>query len=234
MTVQATEVTRRIIRGLLGFCCFGGGAQARQPNLFLGDLYAYELPLPRGLLQFTAVTLPWTELLCGLLLLGNVWTPAALVCLLGLTGLFLLVTGQAWGRGLDIACGCLDLRVFGLDQKAPGLVTFLESVGFAFGRNVILLGLTVFLLGGESRPDHRRRARWPMRRPGPRSKLDGERSRESNKSDARPRHFGRNLITLSPLPDPGGVCGCRGCCERSCHLPYGVNTHSARTNVCLI
>jgi hypothetical protein len=60
--------------------------------------------------------------------------------------LFVIATGQAWARGLDIACGCFNLKIFGLNESAPGLVRFLESVAFAFFRNLLLAGLAGFLL----------------------------------------------------------------------------------------
>ena len=45
---------------------------------FLGAIYAYDLPLPRGFLKLIAVILPWVELLCGLSLVSRVWTDSAL------------------------------------------------------------------------------------------------------------------------------------------------------------
>jgi hypothetical protein len=59
---------------------------------------------------------------------------------------FVIATGQAWLRGLDIACGCFNLKIFGLNESAPGLVRWLESVAFAFFRNLLLAGLAGFLL----------------------------------------------------------------------------------------
>ena len=116
------------------------------PTEFLGSIYAYQLPLPRAWLQVAAVVLPWLELLCGLLLLAGFWRQTALLTVTGLMVLFVIATGQAWLRGLDIACGCFNLKIFGLNESAPGLVRFLESVAFAFGRNLLLAGLAGFLL----------------------------------------------------------------------------------------
>lgn len=110
------------------------------PTEFLGALYAYDLPLPRVAFKTAAVVLPWVELLCGLCLLAGVWTETVLALVGALFLVFLVATGQAVLRGLEISCGCFDLHVFGLDQKAPGLVKFLESPGFAFVRNAVLFG----------------------------------------------------------------------------------------------
>ncbi len=92
------------------------------------------------------MTLPWTELLCGFLLLANVWTETALICASGLIFIFLIATGQAWVRGLEISCCCFDLKMLGVHSIHSGLVKFLESAGFAFFRNLALGGLSVYLL----------------------------------------------------------------------------------------
>jgi putative oxidoreductase len=116
------------------------------PTEFLGSIYGYQLPLPRPVLLTAAVVLPWVELLCGLLLLAGFWSQTALLSVTGLLAIFVIATGQAWARGLDISCGCFNLKIFGLSERLPGLVRFLESVSFAFFRNLLLVGLAGFLL----------------------------------------------------------------------------------------
>jgi putative oxidoreductase len=146
MTTADKEKIRTGIRWFLGvLLLWAAVSKLANPTEFLASIYAYELPLPRGLMQFTAVVLPWIELLCGLLLLANFWTESA-VAAAGLMGVFVMATGQAWARGLEISCGCFDLTIFGLQGSYPGLVQFLESPGFAFVRNLVLLGLIGFLL----------------------------------------------------------------------------------------
>jgi uncharacterized membrane protein YphA (DoxX/SURF4 family) len=80
---------------------------------FYGSLLAYQLPLPDLLLRVGAVVLPWLELFCGLHLLVGIWVQAALGWALVLFAIFLVVTEQAWARGLDISCGCFNLQWFG-------------------------------------------------------------------------------------------------------------------------
>jgi putative oxidoreductase len=135
------------LRWLLGvLLLWAAVSKLANPTEFLGSIYAYQLPLPRTLLQAAAVVLPWVELLCGLLLLAGFWRQTTLLTMTGLMVLFVIATGQAWARGLDIACGCFNLKIFGLNESAPGLVRFLESVAFAFFRNLLLAGLAGFLL----------------------------------------------------------------------------------------
>jgi len=135
------------LRWLLGvLLLWAAVSKLANPTEFLGSIYAYQLPLPRTLLQAAAVVLPWVELLCGLLLLAGFWRQTALLIVTGLMVWFVIATGQAWLRGLDIACGCFNLKIFGLNESAPGLVRWLESVAFAFFRNLLLAGLAGFLL----------------------------------------------------------------------------------------
>ena len=112
---------------------------------FFTSLLAYRLPLPVTSVKVAAIVLPWLELLCGLLLLANHRTPAALAWALALFVIFVVATGQAWMRGLHIACGCLDLRLIGI-VPGSGLGRFLESVGFAFFRAAALAVAALFLL----------------------------------------------------------------------------------------
>jgi len=146
MTTDTAGRVRRLLGGLLGaLMLWAAVSKLANPTDFLGSIYAYELPLPRVLVQTVAVVLPWLELLCGLLLVAGLWLETALVLVTSLLALFVLATGQAWIRGLEIGCGCFSLKVFGLDSN-PGLEHFLESVAFAFFRNLALLTLAAFLL----------------------------------------------------------------------------------------
>lgn len=138
---------QRLLRTLLGvLMLWAAVSKLANPTEFLGSIYAYELPLPRSFLQAAAVVLPWLELLCGLLLIAGLWLETALVVVTGLLIFFVLATGQAWARELEIGCGCFNLKIFGLSENLSGLVQFLESVAFAFFRNIVLASLASFLL----------------------------------------------------------------------------------------
>jgi cation diffusion facilitator family transporter len=77
------------------------------PQAFAQAIYNYQI-LPDGLVNLTALVLPWLELLLGLCLVAGVWLPGATVISSGLLTLFLaaLVFNQL--RGLDIHCGCFS------------------------------------------------------------------------------------------------------------------------------
>lgn len=116
-------------------------------NEFHASIVAYRLPLPNGLLRLTAMVLPWLELLCGILLVIGGARRAALLWAMVLFAVFVVATGQAWARGLDISCGC-----FKLGFLSAGTARFVESVGFAFVRAVLLLAGAVFLWRKQVRP----------------------------------------------------------------------------------
>ncbi len=115
------------------------------PHEFFTSLLAYRLPLPVVCVKIAAIVLPWLELLCGLLLLANHRTSGALAWALILFVVFTAATGQAWMRGLKIACGCLDLRLLGI-LPGSGVGRIVESVAFAFFRATALAGAATFLL----------------------------------------------------------------------------------------
>jgi uncharacterized membrane protein YphA (DoxX/SURF4 family) len=143
------------LRCFLGLLLLWAGlSKAANPKVFLGDLNAYQLPLPRGVLAVAAVALPWLELLCGLMLITRTRLPAALLCTLGLFVVFSLSTGQAVARGLDIACGCFDLS-FLAAWHLSGLAHVLESVGFAFVRNLMLTAAVLALLASPASAEAR-------------------------------------------------------------------------------
>ena len=146
MSADTPRGVQRLLIAFLGMLMLWAAvSKLANPTDFLGSIYGYQLPLPQALLKMTAVVLPWLELLCGLLLVAGLWVESALTLVTGLLALFVIMTGQAWMRGLDISCGCFSLKMFGLPEN-PGLDRFLESVAFAFFRNLVLLGLAAFLL----------------------------------------------------------------------------------------
>ena len=108
------------------------------PADFLVSIYGYETYLPETLLRITVVVLPWIEILSGVAILSGFWQETGLIVSALLLFVFLVITGQAWLRGLDISCGCFGSI---LEEQS-----FLGSVQFAFLRNLLMLGITGALL----------------------------------------------------------------------------------------
>jgi putative oxidoreductase len=143
-------IVRWILGGLLVWASL---SKIANPQEFFVSMAAYKVALPGVLLRLAAIILPWLELLCGLLLMGRIWTRAAALWALMMFGLFVMMTGQAWGRGLEISCGCFNLKAFGLDPaNGKGFIKFIESVGFAFFRALLLFlgALYLFRSAGQT------------------------------------------------------------------------------------
>jgi putative oxidoreductase len=146
---------KTIVRWIIGTLLVWA-ALSKIANLedFYISIAAYKLPFPSVTLRLAAMILPWLELLCGLLLLSGIWKRAALVWALILFAAFVLATGQAWTRGLNISCGCFNLSAFGLDAAtSKSFIKFVESVGFAFFRALLLLLGAIYLFRSTGRGD---------------------------------------------------------------------------------
>lgn len=135
----------RVLRILVGIVLVAAAAtKIANPNRFLSAIFAYDLPLPDLLMRVTAVSLPWLELACGIMLIARIWTDAARAWALILFGVFLIFTGQAWARGLDITCGCMNLEAIGLAR----LSRIIESPAGAFVKNLTLGTAALFIQSG--------------------------------------------------------------------------------------
>ena len=53
-----------------------------------------------------AYTVPWVQIVAGILLMLGLWRRGTLLVLGGLVTAFAVAIGGAWVQGLDIACGC--------------------------------------------------------------------------------------------------------------------------------
>jgi uncharacterized membrane protein YphA (DoxX/SURF4 family) len=140
-------VLRWLLAILLIWAALGKIANLQE---FHASLAAYRLPLPGALLRLAVTVVPWLELLCGIFLVtGGRFRQAGLLWTVMLCAVFVLATGQAWGRGLEISCGCFKLDFLGDGAAKQAL----ESVQFAFFRSGLLLGAAVYLFRTSRDPD---------------------------------------------------------------------------------
>ena len=116
---------------------WSGVAKLKDPITFADDVRNFELvrdPVAPALALF----IPWVEIVAGVVtMLGKLWR-GGLVTLLGSLVVFTGALFLAWGRGLDISCGC-----FG----GSGEVNY----PWAVFRNLGLLGIGLFLLRGNGK-----------------------------------------------------------------------------------
>ncbi len=79
----------------------------RHPAAFAQALYNYRI-LPGASINLVALTLPWLELLTGILLAAGIWMPGAVMLSTGLLVVFMAAMGLSIARGLNVACGCFS------------------------------------------------------------------------------------------------------------------------------
>jgi uncharacterized membrane protein YphA (DoxX/SURF4 family) len=106
------------------------------PGAFAEAVYNYQI-LPDGLVNLTALILPWLELLLGLSLIGGFWLPGATVMSTGLLAVFIGALAFNQVRGLDVHCGCFSTQA---TREAAGLWTVARDVSFL----VVALYLTLW------------------------------------------------------------------------------------------
>jgi len=128
---RVIELAARIVVGLV-FLLYGLEKIAH-PGDFARAIANYRL-LPEALINPFAVTLPWVECLCGLLLLAGQWVRSAALVSAFLLGVFVVAVSITLARGLDIACGCLNADA----GRRVGLRLLVEDV--------LLIGAAAFLI----------------------------------------------------------------------------------------
>ena len=99
----------------------------------------YQIVLPDWLATAIAYGLPWVEIGLGLALIAGLVMPLTLAATAIVLLFFTALTAQAWWRGLEIDCGCLDFSALHPTLAALG------SPGGATLRNIVLLALTGLL-----------------------------------------------------------------------------------------
>lgn len=86
---------------------YAGYVKADDPVGFAGQVANYQI-LPYAWNFLVAATLPYLELLCGVLLLLNKRVRPAVLVLFVLNLIFMVLLSYAIARGLDIDCGCFN------------------------------------------------------------------------------------------------------------------------------
>jgi uncharacterized membrane protein YphA (DoxX/SURF4 family) len=95
--------------------------------------------------NLVAVTLPWIELLAGLLLVAGVWRRESALVIALLLVVFLVAAASVLARGIDVEnCGCVSLAKAEAGQSWRPAWT--KGVGwFLVTRNLVLLGVALIL-----------------------------------------------------------------------------------------
>ena len=78
-----------------------------QPAEFARNIYNYRM-LPDTFINFMALTLPWLEIICGVLIIVGVFTRGSAFLIGFMLLIFIVAISVALVRGLDISCGCFS------------------------------------------------------------------------------------------------------------------------------
>ncbi|MCA9522762.1 MAG: DoxX family membrane protein [Myxococcales bacterium] len=120
-----------------GLFVYAASSKAVAPQAFVIDIANYRL-LPKLVLPFVAVTLPWIEMLCGVGLLLGWKTRANALIATGLLLVFLYGAIHAIRNGINIDCGCFGSTT--ADPKNPiDGYTVLRDLGFIFASVVAMV-----------------------------------------------------------------------------------------------
>ncbi len=106
-----------------GFYIAAGAVKIPDPGKFAEAVWNYRI-LPHALVNLAAITLPWIEVVAGILLVVGVWRKASVWLINAMTVLFIAAIASAVVRGLNIECGCFG-TVGGRDV---GLKAILEDL----------------------------------------------------------------------------------------------------------
>jgi rhodanese-related sulfurtransferase len=135
VTVKASSVLKTLFFFVIaGAFLYPGITKLFDGVLFTDSVAGYEM-LPAWGVNIVAVVLPVFEVVLGVAVLLRKMRRAALGMMGLLLGVFIVALVQAIARGLEIDCGC-----FG------GAAAGKSSLYWAVARDVVLLGLVVFLL----------------------------------------------------------------------------------------
>jgi uncharacterized membrane protein YphA (DoxX/SURF4 family) len=117
-----------VVGGVFLYACWD---KILEPRKFAGIIYQYQVIGPSARLGFLpanllAVTLPWLELVVGLLLVTGLWRREAAAVAGGLLVVFLAAIGIATAQGVDVAnCGCFSVAEHG---RTPGWVLVVQDL----------------------------------------------------------------------------------------------------------
>ena len=135
-----------VLRLVLGaFFVYASLDKIWSPAAFAKIVYQWQVagPVPSNLV---AVTLPWIELLAGLLLVAGVWKRESSLVIALLLVVFLVAAASVIARGIDVEnCGCVSVAKAEARSSWPPAWT--KGVGwFLVSRNLVLLGAALVLV----------------------------------------------------------------------------------------
>jgi uncharacterized membrane protein YphA (DoxX/SURF4 family) len=129
------------------------------PPSFAHMIYNYRI-LPAPLVNITALTMPWLELLTGLALILGVWTRPARTIIAAMLLIFIVAIAFNLMRDNAIDCGCFDLSAAGKTHEER-----LHDMRIVILRDIGMLLMVAQLWWADRRRDQDLQARQERERP---------------------------------------------------------------------
>ncbi|KIH76198.1 Methylamine utilisation protein MauE [Geoalkalibacter ferrihydriticus] len=123
-----------------GIFLYAGWIKAADVTAFAGSVANYQI-LPYSWNFLVAATLPYVEILAGILLILNQRVRPAALVIGGLNLVFIIVLATVIARGLDIDCGCFNP---GGDGHTSALEALIRDLGI-----MVLVVATWWLRGDQ-------------------------------------------------------------------------------------
>jgi uncharacterized membrane protein YphA (DoxX/SURF4 family) len=101
------RITALVLRIVLGAVfVYAAWLKLRDPwQMFAMSIDSYQL-LPMWAVRVVARTLPWVEVLLGILLITGFWLRASATAVSLMLLVFFSLIVRAWAKGMEISCGC--------------------------------------------------------------------------------------------------------------------------------
>jgi putative oxidoreductase len=133
--VLSNKIVLLSFRLVIGFIfIFAGIEKISNPESFAISIENYRV-LPIFLINLVAITLPWIEVIVGVLLIFGISIKENIAVINTLLILFIFLIALAVFRGLDIDCGCFGTA----DGQKVGILKILENTG------LFILGIFIYL-----------------------------------------------------------------------------------------
>jgi uncharacterized membrane protein YphA (DoxX/SURF4 family) len=103
-TLRITALVLRIVLGAV--FVYAAWLKLHDPwQMFAMSIDSYQL-LPMWAVRMVARTLPWVELLLGIVLMTGFWLRISATAVALMLLVFFSLIVRAWAKGMEISCGC--------------------------------------------------------------------------------------------------------------------------------
>jgi putative oxidoreductase len=103
LTHRSVALMLRLYLG--GIFIYASMYKISYPVEFAENIASYQI-VPYWAVNLMAIVLPWTELICGILLVVGVRSKSAVCMIAGMLVIFILAIALALLRNIPIGCGC--------------------------------------------------------------------------------------------------------------------------------